>query len=403
MKDLLKIALIFFFIILLTKWKWNLGLTMIASSLLLVLLYRIPPSATLKIVYISLFSFTTINLVLSLTLIRGLEQILKNEGMLEGMMNTLRYFLKGSKFSVAVMPALIGTLPSVGGALFSAPMVEELTKNQGISPHKKSFINYWFRHPWEFILPLYPGIVLASALSKIPLSKFIAMNFPCALIMVFAGALLGLRNFKHLKNERNFLPQIESFTPLLLLFILVIAFHLELLYSLIITISLLFIFFRYSPEKIYTIFRNSLSLDVILLIPGIIIFKTALEMSGAVKNLSLFFKESGIPLFPVFFFLPFITGILTGFTVGFVGSTFPFLLSMVPENGNHYITFAFCSGYCGVLLSPVHLCLILTKEYFNAEMRKIYKRLIPGVVLVLLTGLAVFLIHLIKNISLPRW
>jgi hypothetical protein len=103
-----------------------------------------------------------------------------------------------------------------------------------------------------------------------------------------------------------------------------------------------------------------------------------MEASGAVKNLGRFFIEHGIPLLPVYCLLPFVAGLLTGHTVGFVGSTFPLLISIGDQTLPALISLAFASGFIGVLLSPVHLCLILTKEYFKADLSGIYRKTIPA-------------------------
>jgi hypothetical protein len=44
-----------------------------------------------------------------------------------------------------------------------------------------------------------------------------------------------------------------------------------------------------------------------------------------------------------------------------------------------YLMLAYASGFCGVLLSPLHLCLVLTKDYFKAELRKVYGILLAPV------------------------
>lgn len=36
---------------------------------------------------------------------------------------------------------------------------------------------------------------------------------------------------------------------------------------------------------------------------------------------------------------------------------------------------AFGSGFAEVMLSPVHLCLVLTGEHFEADMARVYRRL----------------------------
>lgn len=393
MIDLIKISAVLLIIIILTKRKLNLGLIMILCTFLIALLYRMSLFNLLNSFLSTAKDFKTIDLILVLTLIRGFEFILKKRGMLSKMMETMKVILKGSRFVIPVMPALIGMLPSVGGALFSAPMVAETTKELNMSPEKKSFLNYWFRHPWEFILPLYPGIVLASGLTGIPLRKLIIANLLYAGVMVVMGFLFGLRNVKIINNagENSDSKDFTSFLPIASLLIFVIGFHLKLLYALILELLLLFIFLRSPLSEIYETIKKSISLEIIALIFGVLLFKTTLEASGAVQNLSAFFKEARIPLLPLLFFLPFIVGILTGFTVGFVGATFPLLLTLIHENALHYITFAFCSGYCGVLLSPVHLCLVLTRQYFDADLWRVYRRIIPATSCVLLTGVLVYL------------
>jgi integral membrane protein (TIGR00529 family) len=394
MVDIVKIAVVLLTIVIFTKLKWNIGLIMILCSALVAVFYSMSLPDLWKSIYLTIKDYNTIKLILALTLIRGFELVLRQKGLLSRMMDTLRILLKGSRWVIPVMPALIGMLPSVGGALFSAPMVAETTKELNMSSEKKSFLNYWFRHPWEFVLPLYPGIVLASGITGISLRRLIIANSIYALAMVIVGTLLGLRKIKVINsansavNNRDF----KSFLPFISLLLFVIVFHIDLLYALIIEMLLLFIFLKFPPAKIYETLRNSVSIEIIGLIFGVLLFKTTLEMSGAVKNLSNFFTTANIPLLPLLFFLPFIVGMLTGFTVGFVGATFPLLLSLIHENTLHYITFAFCSGYCGVLLSPVHLCLVLTRQYFDADLWRVYRRIIPATLTVLASGIVMYLV-----------
>jgi hypothetical protein len=106
------------------------------------------------------------------------------------------------------------------------------------------------------------------------------------------------------------------------------------------------------------------------------VFKFTLENSGAVQLISHYFAEQQIPLLPLLFILPFVTGLLTGITMAPVGSTFPLLISIAGGVNLADIAFAFASGYAGVLLSPVHLCLVLTREYFKADLLRTYRPII---------------------------
>jgi hypothetical protein len=43
----------------------------------------------------------------------------------------------------------------------------------------------------------------------------------------------------------------------------------------------------------------------------------------------------------------------------------------------------FVGCFSGILLSPLHLCLALTREYYGAEWGDLYKRIVPAVALVI--------------------
>lgn len=396
MLDVLKIVTVFFVILLLLRLKWNIGYVMLIASAFLFLLYLTPPEKILNTVIETVTDTVTIKLFFSLTLIRVLEIILREKEILKMMTETTKRFLKGKRAVIVSMPLLIGLLPSLGGAYFSAPMVEESTKGLKMSSEEKAFINYWFRHPWESVLPLYPGILLASALSKIDLRDLILANILFALLIIVTGFIFSMRRLQERiyskdigkETKRDYsMKSLLSFLPIIAILTLVIVLHIELHYSLLITIIGLFVFYKVGWVEILRALRYGFTKDVIVLIIGIMFFKFSMESSGAVGHLNRFFINKGIPLLPILFLLPFISGILTGLTIGFVGSTFPLLMSMGGGLSLGHLFFAFASGYAGVLLSPVHLCLVLTREYFKADLGGIYRRVIPALAIILFAAM----------------
>ncbi|RJQ45300.1 MAG: DUF401 family protein [Nitrospiraceae bacterium] len=394
MSDILKIASVLIIMIFLLKRKWNLGIVMALSSVILAVFYMLAPIDFLNAFYIGTTDKTTISLILALTLIRIFEIVMRMNGIMQKMMDSFRGMVMDRRALMASMPALIGILPSMGGALFSAPMVDEASKGINISPEKKAFVNYMFRHPWEFILPLYPGIILCSAITAQPLRNIILANLPFAMCLVLGGTVWGLSGVGSQKEGFKIITRsgLLSFFPIALILFMVIGLHLNLSLSLGVIIIGMFAVLRYSPKNILQTLKEGLSWEIILIILGVMTFKGVLNVSGAVTNISAFFSSEGIPVLPILFFLPFIYGLLTGLTVGFVGSTFPILLGL--ENTHHLgaISFAFASGYVGVLLSPVHLCLVLTREYFKAEMHAIYRKIFSVCILIMSVALMEYFI-----------
>lgn len=401
MLDILKITVVFTVLLVFLRLKWNIGYVMLLASGLLAVLYRMSFEGMASTVKSTVTDPVTIKLFLALTLIKVLELVLREKHVLAKMTEASRDFLKRKKAVIIAMPMLIGLLPSLGGAYFSAPMVEESTRDLHMSPEEKGFINYWFRHPWEYVLPLYPGVLLAAAISGLELRSFIMANSVYAVLVVLTGFLFGLRRVEGRYTAKEstagrkqtgnpgtrtasvLRSGLLSFLPVVIILLMVIVLHVELHYALGITILFLFAFYRFKPGEAFRALKHGFTMDVIVLIFGTMLFKFTMENSGAVVRLSQYFTVKGIPLTPVLFVLPFLSGLLTGLTVGFVGSTFPLIISLAGGVHLHQIVFAFVSGYMGVLLSPVHLCLVLTREYFKADIWGIYKKTIPASMIIL--------------------
>jgi integral membrane protein (TIGR00529 family) len=272
-------------------------------------------------------------------------------------------------------------------------MVQEAAADVDLTPEHKAFINYWFRHIWEYVSPLYPGFVLAVAVTNIPVHTLLLSQLPLPLSVVGVGALLGFRGVKGRevegKRDRHELKALfTTLLPIIASLVLVVVFGIPLAFAMAAVVISLLVFYRYTAKELATALRESVSLNVMLMVIGIMVFKGMLEATGAIEALPAFFQRSGLPTGVVLFALPFLVGLLTGLTVGFVGATFPIIMAMLggdPDPAS--ITFAFASGFAGVMLSPTHLCLLLTLKYFKADMAGTYRLIYLPVLLVFLVGL----------------
>jgi integral membrane protein (TIGR00529 family) len=398
---LIRIAAVFSLILVGVRLKWHIGLVLLLASASFAILYSMPISVIQATIVKALTDPVSVQLFFVLTLIRMVEMLLRENNVLARMMEASRMYLKNKKAVIVSMPLLIGMLPSLGGAYFSAPMVEESTKGMHLSPEEKSFINYWFRHVWEPILPLYPGMLFASALSGLDIRQFILANSVFAGLIVITGFLFSMRTiqgrFRHepgpesltLKKDWHIL---YSFIPLAGILFAVIVLHMDMITVLVASIVLLMIFYRSSWRDVIRILRYGFTRDVVQLIVGTMIFKFMLDDSGAVQEISRYLTEQQIPLLPILCILPFIVGVLTGLVVAVVGSTFPLIMHIAGGASLADITLAFAAGYAGVLLSPVHLCLVLTREYFKADLAKVYRPIAYGTGISMLGAFVVYVI-----------
>jgi len=390
--DLLKILSVFALVVWLLKLKWNLGAVMLLAAALLGILMGLGPARLLEISYHACIDKSTVSLIVALALIMVLENVLRKTETLKKLVDSLSGLLGDNRAVMALMPAIIGILPSAGGAYFSAPLVEESSGGCFIKPERKSFINYWFRHIWEYVSPLYPGFILMAAVAGVPMGRVFIYQAAFPATVILTGILYAFREVEPLrkkaggKSRREYLELLlVSFSPILLVMLLVMVLGVDIALAMVIVVALVFLYFRYSPARIWATLKESLSFKTLLLVLGVMVFKGMMEGSGAVAGLPAFFKSAGVPVVAILFVLPFMVGVVTGITIAFVGATFPMILPLIggahPDMG--MLAFAFASGFAGVMYSPVHLCLVLTKDYFKSELAPIYRiMLVPELLVV---------------------
>jgi hypothetical protein len=125
-----------------------------------------------------------------------------------------------------------------------------------------------------------------------------------------------------------------------------------------------------------------------LLIVAVMIFKEILEVSGGIGAFAQLQAETGMSALIPLCIIPFVVGLLTGVTVAFVGVAIPIFLHLVQDDLTLLFLLYVC-GFAGVLLSPTHLCLVVTRDYFKADLLGVYKRLVPLVAILLAAGILI--------------
>jgi len=355
------------------------------------------------------FLLSSLNLLGMVLLITTLGNFLKHSGKLASLIRGLTDMLRDNRLVMAVTPAAIGLLPMPGGALLSAPMVGEIARDSPVSPERKSAVNYWFRHIWEYCWPLYPGLLFI--IHQLGRAEVVKVQYPLTLAAILGGLVFMLRQIpredaRHPPKRawvRDFLGVLDALWPVaVVVTIALVPFenfqfpvfrwlhqfkqHLLVRFDdpgarpvsfvmvttlLVIVAGLLLAHRRLDRKRILA---ESITLKLTLLIAGMTLLGQMIEVCGAAEGIRLFFEEQNIPGLPVLFVLPFVVGLITGYTAAYVSIAFPLFAQLLYPDAR--LAFAFAGGFLGVLLSPVHLCLILTREYFQANLGKIYRLLV---------------------------
>jgi integral membrane protein (TIGR00529 family) len=384
---LLKIALIIFLLLFLIKLKWDLGIILVLDSILVAILFGLNIKVFARNFLAALVSGETLSLVGILILVLYLGNFLQWGGHFRMMVDALKNLVSDPRLILAIPSAFIGLLPMMAGAMMGAPIVDEAGRRWNLTPAWKTFLNYWFRHIWEYSWPLYLNLIIAAAIVKVPIMKICLYQAPFTIIAAAAGLVILFRHVPYLPREndgqdRKYIKDsfkvFFSIWPIILTIILIFLFRLPMLLSLGISAVLTQVTARMSLRERWEVIQKSISLKIVLLVAALMIFKRILEVSGALDSVVRVVRPEGVSAYILLFAAPFFVGLLTGVNQAFVAIGFPLLVPIMGAGHPDMVLvlFAYVSGFVGILLSPAHLCLALTADYFKAELRDVYKILI---------------------------
>jgi hypothetical protein len=126
------------------------------------------------------------------------------------------------------------------------------------------------------------------------------------------------------------------------------------------------------------------------------IFESLLNSSGLIPLAGRELSLGRVPISLIIAFLPFLAGLVTGIAIGFAGAAFPIVVGFISAGDISLqpmaaLILAFSMGYAGMMLSPVHLCFLLTVDYFSASFIRVYRFILPCVLSVMLFGVILYL------------
>ncbi|MDO4581444.1 MAG: DUF401 family protein [Bacillota bacterium] len=382
--ELLKLILIFVLIIAFLGFKKPMYVVMLGASVLLALLFAMPAKQFLLVFGGSLISSSTLVLVAIVWLVMIMEGMMNERGFMQKILTALDALFHSRRIDLAMMPMIIGFLPSAGGALFSAPLVAKAAEGLGLAPEKKALVNIYFRHIMELFFPTYPALIIAAQLSGLPMFNLVKLLFPVT-VVAFCIGLLMLREVKSVKTERagegsrwKLLGAfLLSIWPFLLLITLIMAARLEAVTAVLITTVCVAVFLKVTPRELPRMVLKVTKWKLLLIIITVMAFKDVLLSSGAVDQLPEIVGR--LPISPLFAFsiLALFISLITGLPISANAIIIPLASAAIPGIADTAIALLVISSYVGAQLTPLHLCITISAEYFEANLQKVILRSLP--------------------------
>ena len=414
MLNLIGIIIAFVAIIILIRKKFNFGLSLILGSLIagVFSLQEIDPIDIPKaMIEGSFYSFKTgqivtqtIELALLMTLIFILAKLMQETGAITKLIDSLRtFFSKGG--TLGVIPAVYGLMPVPGGALFSAPMINEEGDKYHLDKNQKNFLNIWFRHIWFPIYPISSAMILicSEKFSDINIYSLILANVPAFIAIIIIGFILLKKFITNAPKQQTNPTKDYSGLMFLLPPIVPLVFYAVLqlfgfpqirsfLIGVVFSIILVYFITNINRRDYIQALKKSLTWKLGVAIFGIMIFREMFEVSGANVIIADMIGNLPFPAIWMVALIPLLLGSLTGYNLGAIALSYFLVEPFFSFTGVGIIgltSIIFMSSFVGYLVSPIHLCNVLSSDYLKTDTTRMYKMFIPAAVLLLLIHITI--------------
>jgi len=355
--------------------KFELGIILLIGAILLGLLTEVELLTVFGDVFLDP---SIILLAIAVTLIPLLGAIMEESKMMLELIEKLNI---SKKFALMLSPALFGLLPVAGGALMSAPIVDQIDPELNVN--QKVAINVWFRHVFILIYPLASTIIVSSVLTQIPLYTIVLVMLVPFSLMVILGYIFLIRKIPKTEknNHRNLKRALRNFIPI------IIAPIIDLIGRSI---------WPSDYSEIFLVIGLIISLIIGLKFAGYG-FKSLLKFSKTMKVwrfplliLSMFlfleiFIESGVPDQIATLNLPLILFLILSFILGYsTGRSQLPLTILIPIYLTQYgltvfpifdFALIYSATFLGYIITPLHPCVSYTYQYFKTDYKSTFKHL----------------------------
>ena len=417
---IVQVLLVFGLVVAATALHMHLGLAAVAGGVVFALWRGVSLPEIGRAALTEFLDPDTLLLLVLVTMIMALSAAMKKSGALGLFAGAVRAVAPSARASIALTPLLFGTLPMPGGAALSAPLVDAIDPDRRLGADRLAAANYWFRHALELAWPLYPAFILTSTLSGIATPRLILLNLYAMPVLVALGQvfvlgrgvdrLVGTREKSPAEDTRiteqgsgRFMQAVAGFAPLAI--ILGTYLSLDVLWRLVspgmnldprtaalagrfgpimlgIVAGAVYVAIKDAGRGAFKGTVSVASLKLAAIIAGIRVFAALLETGDVAAASAAELAAAGISPILVAVLLPFISGLVTGVGFGYVGIAFPIVMGLFPAAGGALpreaaVVLAGAFGYAGMMLSPLHVCLVVTAGHFGTGLLATIRRYAP--------------------------
>ncbi|MEM0504842.1 MAG: DUF401 family protein [Sulfolobales archaeon] len=385
------IAIVLLFTLL--YYKVSLAVALLTASFVLAVLTLNPADIPLAY-YQTAIRPINIDVILASAIIAVMANLYRKSGIITKLSNAIMAVLKKTWIAITIIPAIFGFLPVPGGALMSAPLVLEISNKTSLDQSKAAYINVWFRHLIAPIYPLTQIVILTAALSGFDVVQIALYDLPLALVMYVVGFI---PIYKDLRNKSVSMVSEPRSTLLFMLPLIISVFIVVLGVNVVLStlIGLLTLVLLVRPKASVlteSIFNKDVYMVLITSYAALSVREVLVLSKFPEIFVSLFSGSPSTLLAMSIILVSAVLGFMLGIPTGALAVTIPLIASIVSDV--RLVSLTLVITYLGYMISPSHLCLVLTIKFFKTHLSSIYRYLLPSTAATLVLTMALYFLIL---------
>lgn len=303
-------------------------------------------------------------------------------GVFDSIFRTISSVIPWTKPRIVVLSVVTSVLPVPGRIAVSAPILAA-SVSKDTDKDKLSTINYWSSHFWYLFSPMEKSIILTASLAGVTYSSLILSLIPAVIVLSLVGLVCLYRmDFKEYANASYVTTYTDKATTMSSILAFSVALFVMFKYNSIaagmapcLAISVVYAFVINKNA-----IRDSLPDSDKIWFLGFVIAAAAM-LKSELAGIDKWLIHLGIcPSMTVPFVLvvAFLAGLITGSSskmtaIGtLVAVTLLNFKSLSPLHASLMLASVYMAEYAGYLLSPMHKCIHITKQHFDASYKKLY-------------------------------
>ena len=374
-------------------------IAMVAASVFLMIICGQGPSEFAELLKSYFTNKTVYNMALTIIAISMLSNVMNKTGMMNRMMDSLDAAVNSPRFTLMFAPFVIGLLTVAGGAFMSCPLVDAAAKDLDVKPARLAAINLVYRHGIHFSYPLASTFYMTVALTGCTNGELLRVTLPLSLFMLVLGYICLVRPLDVPEKEKRAGTDIGAslgkfllmISPIAIALVLAVGFSLP-MPAAVLAGTAAAIAISYSDpvtrpkEDLLKLVFGGINPKTIMVVLAALFFKDVVNHISAIGAALTGLAKTGMPPEMIILIVCMLTALPTGSNQTAVAIANPIAISFAanPQQAIMYAALTMACGFMSYYFSPVHMCQLLTLEYFKtdfADLMKEYKVFMPVLLL----------------------